>query len=162
MDPKLFHKITRLFSIEMKKWYQEIKIIGCGRLGREGAGLDSILNRLERTPRLEIATPALFLWHTSAPGWNNAFINFNQNGWFPAPNYVVLKLWRDHFLPNRISMEGETKHLNIAATASDDKKQVCVKDCKSYRTPCNDENKGRSHARHTRMESNSCKFPDRK
>ncbi len=202
MDPKLYAEITRLFSIEMKKRYPEIKIIGCGcgRLGREGAGLDSImisdvaeyidyisphyyqtlgkygndgveeygryldklarwigksknpdmkiylsewnldgidmrtglfaggfLNRLERTPRLEMAAPALFLRHTSAPGWNNAFINFNQNGWFPAPNYVVLKLWREHFLPNRIAMEGETKHLNIAATASDDKKQVCVK-----------------------------------
>lgn len=245
MDPKLYAEITRLFSIEMKKRYPEIKIIGCGcgRLGREGAGLDSImirdvaeyidyisphyyqtlekygndgveeygryldklarwigksknpdmkiylsewnldridmrtglfvggfLNRLERTPRLEMAAPALFLRHTSAPGWNNAFINFNQNGWFPAPNYVVLKLWRDHFLPNRISMEGETKHLNIAATASDDKKQVCVKIVNPTERPVTMKIKGGAmlgipvwkviHASGL-TESNSMEFPER-
>lgn len=119
---------------------------------------------------MEIATPALFLWHTSAPGWNNAFINFNQNGWFPAPNYVVLKLWRDHFLPNRISMEGETKHLNIAATASDDKKQVCVKIVNPTERPVTMKIKGGAmlgipvwkviHASGL-TESNSMEFPDR-
>lgn len=245
MDPKLYAEITRLFSIEMKKRYPEIKIIGCGcgRLGREGAGLDSImirdvaeyidyisphyyqtlekygnngveeygryldklarwigksknpdmkiylsewnldgidmrtglfaggfLNRLERTPRLEMAAPALFLRHTSAPGWNNAFINFNQNGWFPAPNYVVLKLWREHFLPNRIAMEGETKHLNIVATVSDDKRQVCVKIVNPTDRSVTMKVKGGAmlgvpvwnviHAS-SLTESNSMKFPDR-
>lgn len=202
MEPRLYAQLTRIFSIEMKKRYPEVKIIGCGcgRLGREGVGLDSImitdvaeyidyisphyyqtlnrygndgveeygkyldklaywisnsknpdmkiylsewnldgidmrtglfaggfLNRLERTPQLEMAAPALFLRHTSASGWNNAFINFDQNGWFPAPNYVVFKLWREHFQPNRISLSGDTKCLNVVATASDDKKEVCVK-----------------------------------
>lgn len=202
MDPKLYAEITRLFSIEMKKNYPDIKIIGCGcgRLGREGAGLDSImihdvaeyidyisphyyqtidkygnegvkeygdylsqlanwisqsknpdmkiylsewnlegidmrtglfaggfLNKMEKIPTIEMAAPALLLRHTSAPGWNNAFINFNQNGWFPAPNYVVLKLWRDHFLPNHITLKGNTGNLNMIATASDDKKEVCLK-----------------------------------
>lgn len=202
MDPKLYAGIARLFSIEMKKRYPDVRIIGCGcgRLGREGAGLDSImihdvaehidyisphyyqtldkyghdgveeygryldklaawiarssnpdmkiylsewnldgidmrtglfaggfLNRLECTPVVEMAAPALFLRHTSAPGWNNAFINFDQDGWFPAPNYVVLKLWRDHFLPNRVGLVGDTKDLNVVATLSDDRRQACLK-----------------------------------
>lgn len=202
MNPELYAEIARLFSIEMKKRYPYVKIIGCGcgRLGREGAGLDSImihgvgeyfdyisphyyqtlskygndgveeygryldklaawiaksknpdmriflsewnlegtdmrtglfaggfLNRLECTPAVEMAAGALFLRHTSATGWDNAFINFDQEGWFPAPNYVVFKLWRDNFLPNRIRLSGETDGLNVVATASDDKTKVCLK-----------------------------------
>lgn len=202
MNPKLYAEITRLFSIEIKKRYPEIKVIGCGcgRLGREGVGLDSImihdvaeyidyisphyyqtidkygndgveeygkyldkltswikksknpsmkiylsewnlegtdmrtglftggfLNRLEKTPSVSMAAPALFLRHTSATGWNNAFINFDQCGWFPAPNYVVLKLWRKYYLPNRIALEGDTKGINMIATASDNQKQICLK-----------------------------------
>lgn len=94
---------------------------------RTGLFAGGFLNRLERTPKVEMAAPALFLRHTSATEWNNAFINFNQNGWFPAPNYVVFKLWREHYLPNRITLKGETGALNIVATASDDKKRVCLK-----------------------------------
>lgn len=202
MEPKLYAEVARLFSIEMKKRYPYVKIIGCGcgRLGREGHGLDSImihdvaeyfdyisphyyqtldkygndgveeygryldkltawiaksknpdmriylsewnldgidmrtglftggfLNRLERTPFVEMAASALFLRHTLASGWNNAFINFNQNGWFPAPNYVVFKLWREHFLPNRVKLSGDTKGLNIVVTVSDDKNKLCLK-----------------------------------
>lgn len=202
MNPKLYAELTRIFSIEMKKRYPEVKIIGCGcgRLGHEGVGLDSImihdvaeyidyisphyyqtlnkygndgveeyaryleklagwiansknpkmkiylsewnlegtdirtglfaggfLNRLERMPAVEMAAPALYLRHTSAPGWDNAFINFNHSGWFPAPNYVVLRLWRNHYLPNRIHTDGDTRGLNIVATASDDQREVCLK-----------------------------------
>lgn len=94
---------------------------------RTGLFAGGFLNRLERTPKLEMAAPALFLRHTSATGWNNAFINFDQNGWFPAPNYVILKLWREHFLPNRIALKGDTGTLNVIATASDNRKQVCLK-----------------------------------
>lgn len=94
---------------------------------RTGLFAGGFLNRLERTPSVEMAAPALFLRHTSAPGWNNAFINFDQNGWFAAPNYVVLLLWRNHFLPNRIHMDGDAQGLNIIATASDDRQEVCLK-----------------------------------
>lgn len=94
---------------------------------RTGLFAGGFLNRLECTSKLEMAAPALLLRHTSAPGWNNAFINFNQSGWFPAPNYVVLKLWRDNFLPNHIQLKGDVKALNIVATASDDKKEICLK-----------------------------------
>lgn len=94
---------------------------------RTGLFAGGFLNRLERTPSVEMAAPALFLRHTSAPGWDNAFINFDQNGWYAAPNYVVLQLWRNHFLPNRVHLEGDTLGLNITATASDDRQEVCLK-----------------------------------
>ena len=110
---------------DMKIYLSEWNLEGIDM--RTGLFAGGFLIRLERTPGLEMAAPALFLRHTSATGWNNSFINFDQNGWFPAPNYVVLKLWREHFLPNLVELEGDTKGLNIVATASDDKKQSCLK-----------------------------------
>ena len=94
---------------------------------RTGLFAGGFLNRLERTPSVEMAAPALFLRHTSAPGWNNAFINFDKYGWFPAPNYIVMQLWRDNFQPNVVSFTGNVGDLNINSTTSDDRKTTCVK-----------------------------------
>ncbi|MDW8027987.1 MAG: alpha-L-arabinofuranosidase C-terminal domain-containing protein, partial [Armatimonadota bacterium] len=55
------------------------------------------------------------------------FINFDHKTWFPAPNYVVMKLWREHFAPYLIAIEGETKPLNTIATKSEDGKRVYFK-----------------------------------
>lgn len=122
---KLAVWIKRSENPDMKIYLSEWNLDGIDM--RTGLFAGGFLNRLECTPKLEMAAPALLLRHTSASGWNNAFINFNQNGWFPAPNYVVLKLWRDHFLPNRIQLKGNVKELNIVATVSDDKKDTCLK-----------------------------------
>lgn len=202
MDPKLYARLARTFSLAMKQKDPSIKIIACGsgRLGKEGVGLDSImisdvaehidyisphhymelnkfgndgvaeygnylkqlaawisksknpkmkiyvsewnlektdmrtglfaggiLNLFEQLPSVEMAAPALALRHTSAGGWDNAFINFDQNGYFVAPNYLVMKLWRDHYAPNRIGMEGDMKNLSTVATKSADGKTVYVK-----------------------------------
>lgn len=94
---------------------------------RTGLFAGGLLNRMETIPAMGMAAPALLLRHTSAPGWNNAFINFDQNGWFPAPNYVVFQLWRRHFLPNRVELTGDTRGLNVVATRSEDGRQVCLK-----------------------------------
>lgn len=94
---------------------------------RTGLFAGGFLNRLERTPRLEMAAPALFLRHLSAPGWDNAFINFDQDRWFPAPNYVVMKLWRDNYLPIRVAYQGNPKDLNISATKSENGDRLCLK-----------------------------------
>jgi alpha-N-arabinofuranosidase len=95
---------------------------------RTGLYAGGVLNGFERCSDVfEIAGPALFLRHTSATAWNNAFINFDHTGWFPAPNYVVMKLWRDNFAPNRIGLEGDDKGLNIIATKSQDGKTVYLK-----------------------------------
>jgi alpha-N-arabinofuranosidase len=95
---------------------------------RTGLYAGGVLNAFERcAPTFEIGGPALFLRHQSATAWNNAFINFDQCGWFGAPNYVVMKLWREHFAPNRISLEGNTNDLNVVATKSQDGKNVYFK-----------------------------------
>jgi alpha-N-arabinofuranosidase len=67
-----------------------------------------------------MAGPALFLRHTSARNWDNAFINFDHRTWFPAPNYVVMRLWRDHYAPHRVALAGSEAPLNAVATKSAD------------------------------------------
>lgn len=122
---QLYGWIKQSKNPDMKIYLSEWNLEGIDM--RTGLFAGGFLNRLERTSGLEIAAPALFLRHTSATGWNNAFINFDKNGWFPAPNYVVFKLWREHFLPDLIKLEGDTKGLNIVATMSVDKKRSCLK-----------------------------------
>ena len=75
----------------------------------------------------EIGGPALFLRHVSATGWDNAFVNFDHRTWFPAPNYVVMKLWRDCYAPHRIAATGETGPLNAVATKSADGRTLYYK-----------------------------------
>ncbi len=102
---------------------------------RTGLHAGGILNCFEKVGDVvAMATPALFLRHTSANGWDNAFINFDHTGWFPAPNYVVMKLWRGHYAANRVElqsesnvMQGEEPLVNAVATRSEDGKTVCVK-----------------------------------
>lgn len=77
-----------------------------------------LLNAFERCGDfLTIAGPALFLRHTSSTARDNAFINFDHTGWFPAPNYVVMKLWRDNFVPIRIKSSCDDEDINFVATA---------------------------------------------
>ena len=95
---------------------------------RTGLYAGGILNMFERHGDIvEIAGPALFLRHTSANDWDNAFINFDQTGWFPAPNYVVMKLWRDHYAPNFLELTGDADGVNAVATKSDDGKRFILK-----------------------------------
>ncbi len=95
---------------------------------RTGLFAGGILNVFERQGDVfTLGGPALFLRHTSAGGWNNAFMNFDHTGWFPAPNYIVMKLWRDHYAPWRVDVSGDAGDLNIVATKSDDDSTVYVK-----------------------------------
>ena len=52
---------------------------------RTGLYAGSILNTFERNSLVAMATPALWLRHVTAPAWDNAFINFDNRSWFPAP-----------------------------------------------------------------------------
>jgi alpha-N-arabinofuranosidase len=95
---------------------------------RTGLYCGGLLNAFERCgDALEMGGPALFLRHVSASAWDNAFVNFDHRTWFPAPNYVVMKLWRDRYLPHRVQLDGETGRLNIVAAKSEDGKTVCIK-----------------------------------
>ncbi|MBP5622771.1 MAG: hypothetical protein J6X44_12230, partial [Thermoguttaceae bacterium] len=102
---------------------------------RTGLHAGGYLNCSERAADVvAICAPALFLRHKTATGWDNAFINFDNNSWYPAPNYVVMKLWRDAFEPNLVEMTSDSPELNgdnpivnAVATKSDDGKTICVK-----------------------------------
>ena len=88
---------------------------------RTGLYAGGILNVYERHGAdFKIGGPALFLRHTSATGWDNAFINFDHTGWFAAPNYIVMKLWHDHYAPNRVETTGTDTDLNVVSTLSED------------------------------------------
>lgn len=95
---------------------------------RTGLYCGGLLNAFERCGDiLEIGGPALFLRHVSATDWDNAFINFDQCSWFAAPNYVVMKLWRDHYAPERVAVEGQSGSLNVSATRRPGDGAVIVK-----------------------------------
>jgi alpha-N-arabinofuranosidase len=94
---------------------------------RTGLYAGGILNAFERHPIVGMATPALFLRHVSATKWDNAFINFDHRTWFPAPNYVVMKLYRDHYLHERVKVEGDCRGLDVLATRSPAKDRVVLK-----------------------------------
>jgi alpha-N-arabinofuranosidase len=95
---------------------------------RTGLYAGGLLNAFERCGDVfEIGGPALFLRHVSATAWDNAFINFDQSSWFPAPNYVVMQLWRNHYAPSRIEITGGSDRLNVVATKSQDSRTLYVK-----------------------------------
>ncbi len=89
------------------------------RNGLYAAGMLNVFER--RGKNFKIGGPALFLRHSIAGNdWNNAFINFNNYDWFPAPNYVVMKLWHDHYAPYFIETSGAISGLNVVSTLSAD------------------------------------------
>lgn len=95
---------------------------------RAGLYAGSILNGFERIGDVvKMACPALWLRRSWARSWDNALINFDHRTWFPAPNYVVMKLWREHYAPNLLQLEGAQRPLNITATKSADGKTIYIK-----------------------------------
>jgi alpha-L-arabinofuranosidase len=95
---------------------------------RTGMYAGNLLNIFElNSDLITLAGPALFLRHTSASAWDNAFINFDQSGWFPAPNYVVMKLWREHFAPNRLNLSGIPDSVNAVASYDPPTNRMVVK-----------------------------------
>ncbi|MCF0234912.1 MAG: hypothetical protein HUK22_08050, partial [Thermoguttaceae bacterium] len=109
---------------------------------RTGLHAGGILNCFERVGDLvAIATPALFLRHVSGTAWDNAFVNFDHREWFPAPNYVVMKLWRDNYAPTLVElksdaedMNGQMPLINAVATKSEDGKTLYFKAVNNKKT----------------------------
>ena len=95
---------------------------------RSGLYCGGLLNEFERNSEIApMASPALWLRHVSAPKWDNAFINFDSRTWFAGANYVVMKLWREHYAPQRLEIAGNLAPLNAIATKSADGRRVFVK-----------------------------------
>jgi alpha-N-arabinofuranosidase len=87
-----------------------------------------LLNAYERQgKKFTLGGPALFLRHTSAGAWDNAFINFDHTGWYAAPNYVVMKLWWDNYAAKFLPLDGDLDGCNIVATRSEDGELVVLK-----------------------------------
>ncbi len=94
---------------------------------RTGLFAGGILIGFERQGAVvRLSTPALFLRWVGAGAWNNAFINFNRCSWFPAPNYVVEQLWRNHFAKYRVAATS-AKPLEADATLVADRKTAYYK-----------------------------------
>jgi alpha-N-arabinofuranosidase len=95
---------------------------------RTGLYAGGLLNAYERQGRkFTLGGPALFLRHTSAGAWDNAFMNFDHTGWFPAPNYVVMKLWWDNYAPHFLPVAGDPHDCNIVATRTESGNVVVLK-----------------------------------
>ncbi|HLP15778.1 MAG TPA: alpha-L-arabinofuranosidase [Bacteroidota bacterium] len=94
---------------------------------RTGLFAASFLNMCEAHPIVEMGAAALFIRRTDAPDWNNAFINFDYQGLFTAPNYVVTKLWHDNFSKYRLAYTGATDSLSVMTTLSENGEHVIVK-----------------------------------
>lgn len=87
----------------------------------------ALLNAFERQgDMVRMSCPALFLRRTWAPRWDNALINHDQRSWFPAQNYVVMKMYREHHAPLRLHVDGG-EGLNLVAAKTDDGKTIQVK-----------------------------------
>jgi alpha-N-arabinofuranosidase len=95
---------------------------------RNGLYAGGMLTMFERQGAyMHIAGPALFLRHSSANDWNNALVNFNNSNWFPAPNYVIMKFWRDHYAPNFLATQGSHGSLNVSTTRTEDGQKIYFK-----------------------------------
>lgn len=94
---------------------------------RGGLYAAGLLIEMEKNPWLVAASPALLMRHASATEWNNAFINFDASRWFPGGNYLATKLWRDHYAPNQVALNGVNAPLNAVATLSDNGRVLFLK-----------------------------------
>ena len=95
---------------------------------RNGLYAGGMLTMFERQGEyMHIAGPALFLRHSSANDWNNALVNFNNSNWFPAPNYVIMKFWREHYAPNFLATTGSHAALNVSTVRTEDGQEIYFK-----------------------------------
>jgi alpha-N-arabinofuranosidase len=99
---------------------------------RSGLYTGGILNGFERQSELVPMTcPAVWLQTVSTsrprPRWTSCLILFDHKTCYGAPTWVVEKLWRDHFAPKRVKLEGPEQPLNSVATLSEDGKTLYLK-----------------------------------
>jgi len=98
---------------------------------RAGLYTGGILNAFERNGNMvPMACPAVWLQTAPLQGdprWPSSSILFDHRTWYPAPTYVVQKMWRDNWAPQRLAMEGPDKPVNAVATKSADGRTLYFK-----------------------------------
>jgi hypothetical protein len=94
---------------------------------RGGLDAGEILNTMERDGAVGMASLAQVLCHISADFPADALIRFDQSSWFPSPEYVVRKLYRDHFAPDLLQIAGDLAGLSATATRTADGETIYLK-----------------------------------
>ena len=84
---------------------------------RGGLHTGATLNAMERDAAIAMA----------APSRDNALIAVDQSSWFPSPDYVVMKLYRDHFAPELLEIAGNPGELSAIATRTADGEKIYLK-----------------------------------
>lgn len=108
-------------EIAVTEWNQQSIALRTGLY----AGL--VLNGFERnSDRITMSCPALFIRKTSYKEWDNAFINHDSRRVFTAPNYLVMKLYNDHFAPTRVMVEAPSS-LDVMATRDSSSGEIILK-----------------------------------
>ncbi|MFA6240823.1 MAG: family 16 glycoside hydrolase, partial [Candidatus Hydrogenedentales bacterium] len=108
-------------KIAVTEWNQQSICLRTGLY----AGL--VLNGFERNgDAVTMSCPALFIRNVDASEWNNAFINHDGCRAFAAPNYLVMKLYRDNFAPVRVECKSPDS-LNVVATWDSESDDVILK-----------------------------------
>jgi alpha-N-arabinofuranosidase len=94
---------------------------------RAGLYTAGILNAAERDGAVGMASPVIWLRHAMADSWDDGLINFDQRSWFPSPDYVVMKLYRDRFAPDLLEVSGDLGGLSATATRTADGEAIYLK-----------------------------------
>jgi alpha-N-arabinofuranosidase len=94
---------------------------------RGGLEAGAILNAMERDAAIGMAAPTQLLQHISADFPADALIRFDQRSWFPSPDCVVMKLYRDHFAPDLLEIGGDLAGLSATATRTADGESIYLK-----------------------------------
>jgi alpha-N-arabinofuranosidase len=93
-----------------------------GNNWRGGLATAEILESFEGDSRVAMASPEALLHRYAAD--STALINFDGQSVLPSAVYPVLALFRNHFLPNRLAIMGESEPLKVVATQSADKRTI--------------------------------------
>ncbi len=94
---------------------------------RTGLYAGLVLNGFERNGDVvTMSCPALFIRNIDAPAWNNAFINHDGRNVFVAPNYLVMQLYQQHFLPDRVRVDAPAP-LDVVATYDSETRAIVLK-----------------------------------
>jgi alpha-N-arabinofuranosidase len=94
---------------------------------RAGLYTAAFLNDMEREAAAGMAAPATWLRNVTADSWDDALIDFDQRSWFPSPDYVVMKLYRDHFAGDLLEVKGDLGGLSATATGTADGETIYLK-----------------------------------
>jgi len=94
---------------------------------RRGLDTGGILNAMESDASIGMAATAQLLQHIPADFPADALIQFDQRSWFPSPDYVVMKLYRDHFAPDLLEIAGDPAGLSATATRTADGETIYLK-----------------------------------